>query len=99
MALKAHHILVHNTDLRGVILGATQCVTSPMVPVTLPFQLVYHASHVPSLLLLLSAQYSLCGAHLHQPLHWHQQQHGHLCARTAFRSGGILSQNLGLGLS
>lgn len=42
-------------------------------------QLVYHSAYVPSVLHLLRAQYCLCGAHLHQPLHWHQWQRGHIC--------------------
>lgn len=79
-------------------LGDIQHIKTLVATVTLSFQLVYHATHVPSLLFLLRAQHSLCGAHLHQPLHWHQQQHGHLCTGTAFRSGGTSAQNLGLGL-
>lgn len=49
MALKAHHILVHNTDLRGVILGATQCVNHQWYLSPFPFSwsitpLMYPAS-------------------------------------------------------
>lgn len=79
------------------VLGDIQHVKTPLATITLSSQLVYHATHVPSLLLLLRAQHGLCGADLHQPLHWHQQQHGHLCAGTAFRSGGTSAQKLGPG--
>lgn len=43
-----------------------------------PPQVVHHPADVPGVLPVLGAQHGLRGAYLHQPLHWHQRQRGHL---------------------
>lgn len=44
-----------------------------------PYQVVDHASHVPSLLCVQDPQHCLRGPHQCEPLHRHQRQCGHFC--------------------
>lgn len=47
-----------------------------------PFQVVNHSSDVPSFLCVHRPQHGLRRSDLHQPLHWDQRQHRHLCSGT-----------------